>query len=328
MVDDRNLEQVPILVNPPFHLVFCGTPGFAVPALEALAQAGFSVDLVVTRPDKPKGRGMEMAVSPVKQAALSLELPIAQPDAIKNNGAFRAQLQTLKPEAIVVVGYGRIIPQWMIDLPPLGNINLHSSVLPKYRGAAPIQWAVACGETVTGVTTMRIDAGLDTGDILLQREVPIAADDTAETLSPKLAAVGAELMVGTLLGLRERTVLPQAQDHSRASLAPILRKEDGRIDFSRTAAEIHNRLRGFQPWPGAYTSFRGKQLVIGGARVAVSAGLPSPGSLLVEDNRLLAGCRDSFLELFEVQPEGKKRMAARDFINGYRPQSGEKLGAA
>jgi len=315
-------------VNPPFHLVFCGTPGFAVPALEALAQAGFTVDLVVTRPDKPKGRGMEMAVSPVKQAALSLELPVAQPDTIKNNGDFRAQLQTLKPEAIVVVGYGRIIPQWMIDLPPLGNINLHSSVLPKYRGAAPIQWAVACGETVTGVTTMRIDAGLDTGDILLQREVPIAADDTAETLSPKLAAVGAELMVGTLRGLRERTVLPQAQDHSRASLAPVLRKEDGRIDFSRSAAEIHNRLRGFQPWPGAYTGFRGKQLVICSARVVIGTGLPSPGSLLVEDNRLLAGCRDCFLELVEVQPEGKKRMAARDFINGYRPQSGEKLGAA
>ena len=315
-------------MNPPFHLVFCGTPGFAVPALEALARAGFTVDLVVTRPDKPKGRGMEMAVSPVKQAALSLELPVAQPDTIKNNGDFRAQLQTLKPEAIVVVGYGRIIPQWMIDLPPLGNINLHSSVLPKYRGAAPIQWAVACGETVTGVTTMRIDAGLDTGDILLQREVPIAADDTAETLSPKLAAVGAELMVGTLRGLRERTVLPQAQDHSRASLAPILRKEDGRIDFSRSAAEIHNRLRGFQPWPGAFTGFRGKQLVICSARVVIGTGLPSPGSLLVEDNRLLAGCRDCFLELVEVQPEGKKRMAARDFINGYRPQSGEKLGAA
>ena len=283
MVEDRNFEQVAILVNPPFHLVFCGTPGFAVPALEALAQAGFSVDLVVTRPDKPKGRGMEMAVSPVKQAALALELPIAQPDTIKNNGAFRAQLQTLKPEAIVVVGYGRIIPQWMIDLPPLGNINLHSSVLPKYRGAAPIQWAVACGDTVTGVTTMRIDAGLDTGDILLQREVPIAADDTAETLSPKLAAVGAELMVGTLLGLRERTVLPQAQDHSRASLAPILRKEDGRIDFNRSAAEIHNRLRGFQPWPGAYTSFRGKNLHIWAAK-ALERALPT-AEIVVESGQ-------------------------------------------
>jgi methionyl-tRNA formyltransferase len=328
VVDDGNGGQSPIHVIPPFHLVFCGTPDFAVPVLETLARAGFSVDLVVTRPDKPKGRGMEMAVSPVKQAALALELPLAQPDTIKNNRDFEAQLEALGPEAILVVGYGRIIPQWMINLPPLGNINLHSSLLPKYRGAAPIQWAVACGETVTGVTTMRIDAGLDTGDILLQREVPIAADDTAETLSPKLAAVGAELMVETVLGLREGTVLRQAQDHSRASLAPILRKEDGCIDFRRPAAEIYNRLRGFQPWPGAYTSLRGKQLVISSARVAVSAGSAPPGSLLVEDNRLLAGCQDSFLELLEVQPEGRKRMAARDFINGYRPRSGEKLGAA
>jgi methionyl-tRNA formyltransferase len=316
-------------VNPSFHLVFCGTPAFAVSTLEALVKAGFSVDLVVTRPDKPKGRGMEMAVSPVKQAAVSLQLPIAQPDTIKNNADFRAQLHALNPEAIVVVGYGRIIPQWMIGLPPLGNINLHSSLLPKYRGAAPVQWAVACGETVTGVTTMSIDAGLDTGDILLQTEIAIAADDTAETLSPKLAVVGAELMTRTLLGLREKIVLSQKQDHSRASLAPILRKEDGRIDFSRPAAEIYNRLRGFQPWPGAYTSFRGKQLLVCKAQVVESAVLQSPGSLLVEDNRLLAGCAgDTVVELLEVQPEGKKRMAARDFINGYRPQSGEKLDTA
>jgi methionyl-tRNA formyltransferase len=319
---------VPDSVNPPFHLVFCGTPAFAVPTLEALVKAGFSVDLVVTRPDKPKGRGMEMAVSPVKRAAISLRLPVAQPDMIKNNADFRAQLEALKPEAIVVVGYGRIIPQWMIDLPPLGNINLHSSLLPKYRGAAPVQWAVACGETVTGVTTMRIDAGLDTGDILLQREVPIASEDNAETLWPRLAAVGAELMVQTLPGLRDQTVSPRKQDHSKATLAPILRKEDGRVDFGRPAAEIYNRLRGFQPWPGAYTSFRGKQLVISGARVAENPGTPMPGTLLAENNQLVAGCRDSFLELLEVQPEGKKRMSARDFINGYRPQPGEKLGEA
>ncbi len=291
-------------------------------------RAGFAVDMVVTRPDKPKSRGMELAVSPFKEAALSLQLPIAQPETIKNNVDFRAQLHALNPEAIVVVGYGRIIPQWMIDLPPLGNINLHSSLLPKYRGAAPVQWAVACGETVTGVTTMRIDAGLDTGDILQQREAPIAPDDTAETLSPKLAAVGANLMVETLLGLREKTVLPHPQDHSRATLAPILRKEDGRIVFSRTAADIYNRLRGFQPWPGAYTGFRGKQLLICSARVVEHAATQTPGSLLVENNRLLAGCSESFLELLEVQPEGKKRMAVRDFINGYRPQTGELLGGS
>jgi methionyl-tRNA formyltransferase len=315
-------------VNPPFHLVFCGTPAFAVPTLEALVKAGFSVDLVVTRPDKPKGRGMEMAVSPVKQAALALALPVAQPETIKNHDEFRAQLQALKPEAIVVVGYGRIIPQWMIELPVLGNINLHSSLLPKYRGAAPVQWAVASGETVTGVTTMRIDAGLDTGDTLLQREVPIEPDDTGETLFPRLAAVGAELMIPTLLGLRDKSIVPQPQDHSGASLAPILKKEDGRIEFTRSAVEIRNRLRGFQPWPGAYTSFRGKQLVVCDARVVQHPGILAAGSLLVDSGRLLVGCRDSVLELSEVQPEGKKRMAARDFINGYRPQADEKFGLA
>jgi methionyl-tRNA formyltransferase len=315
-------------MNPPFHLVFCGTPAFAVPILERLAQAGFAVQLVVTRPDKPKGRGMELALSPVKQSATALHLPIAQPETIKNNADFRTQLEALKPDAIIVVGYGRIIPQWMIDLPPLGNINLHSSLLPKYRGAAPVQWAVACGETVTGVTTMRIDAGLDTGDILLQRELPITPDDTAETLSPKLASIGADLMVETLLALRQGTIRSKPQDHSKATLAPILHKEDGQIDFQRPATEILNRLRGFQPWPGAFTLFRGKQLLICNARVAVSEtdATRASASLLVENTRLFAVCRDSMLELLEVQPEGKKRMAARDFINGYRPQPGERLG--
>src|SRR5580700_11661919 len=168
-------------------LVFCGTPGFAVPTLQALVHAGFPVRLVVTQPDKPRGRGLALTPSPVKQSALALRLPITQPGSIKNNDEFRTQLTDLKPDAIVVVGYGRIIPRWMIELPPLGNINLHASLLPKYRGAAPIQWAIARGETVTGVTTMKIDAGLDTGDILLQQEIPILPDDTAETLSPKLA---------------------------------------------------------------------------------------------------------------------------------------------
>src|SRR6266852_4580164 len=180
-------------------LVFCGTPRFAVPTLNSLVEAGFHISLVVTQPDKPRARGLELSPSPIKQRVIELGLALTQPETIKNNEPFRSQLAAIRPEAIVVVGYGRIIPQWMIDLPPLGNINLHSSLLPKYRGAAPVQWAVACGETVTGVTTMSIDAGLDTGDILLQREVPIVADATAETLSPTLAAMGAEVMVETLL---------------------------------------------------------------------------------------------------------------------------------
>src|ERR1700733_2861239 len=175
------------------NLVFCGTPQFAVPTLEKLAAAGHSIPLVVTQPDRPRGRGMEMAVSPVKDAAIRLGNNVLQPAAIKNNVEFREQLAAIRPDAIIVVGYGRIIPQWMINLPRLGNLNLHGSLLPKYRGAAPIQWAIARGESLTGVTTMRIDAGLDTGDILLQEEVPIAAEDTAETLAPLMADLGADL---------------------------------------------------------------------------------------------------------------------------------------
>ena len=307
------------------QLVFCGTPRFAVPSLEKLIEAGFSVRLVVTQPDRPKGRGMEPAASPVKQSALALGLPVVQPDKIKANEEFRAQLAAIKPGAIIVVGYGRIIPPWMIDLPPLGNINLHASLLPKYRGAAPIQWAIARGETGTGVTTMRIDAGLDTGDILLQKELPIEAGDTAETLSPRLAVMGGDLLVETLRGLQTRAIHPRPQDHSRATLAPVLKKEDGRVNFHLTAQEISNRLRGFQPWPGAFASFRGKNLTIWQAQ-PTSRSLPE-GELFAESDHLFVGCgRGTALELLEVQPEGKRRMPARDFVHGYQPRGAEKLG--
>src|ERR1700738_2004524 len=199
-------------------LVFCGTPRFAVPTLEKLAEAGHSVLLAVTQPDRPRGRGMDVAVSPVKESATRLDIAVLQPVTIKNNAEFRSQLAAIRPDAIIVVGYGRIIPQWMIDLPRLGNLNLHASLLPKYRGAAPIQWAIANGESVTGVTTMRIDAGLDTGDILLQREMPITDDDTAETLAPRLAQVGADLMVETLRGVQSGSIQPRPQDNSEATL--------------------------------------------------------------------------------------------------------------
>jgi len=307
------------------NLVFCGTPAFAVPSLEKLVKAGFRVSLVVTQPDRPRGRGMELALSPVKQSALRLNLPVMQPEKIKNNQEFRDALAALRPDAIIVVGYGRIIPQWMIDLPRLGNINVHASLLPKYRGAAPIQWAIAQGESVTGVTTMKIDAGLDTGDTLLQKEMEIEPDDTSETIGPRLAAMGGDLLVETLRGIEAGSVHPQKQDDAKATLAPILKKEDGRVDFSRTASEISNRLRGFQPWPGAFTIFRGKNLNIW--KIAAHGRSISPGEMVIEDGRMFAGCgSNTAVEFIEVQPEGKKRMAASDFVHGYHPQSGEKLG--
>lgn len=309
----------------PDNLVFCGTPQFAVPTLEKLAAVGFKVQLVLTQPDRPKGRGLGLVASPVKQTALRLGLPIYQPEKIKQNEELRARLNQIAPQAIIVVGYGRIIPTWMLELPQHGNINLHASLLPKYRGAAPIQWAVANGEKITGVTTMRIGEGLDTGDILLQKELAILDEDTAETLSPRLAAIGAELMIETLHGLAEGTISPQQQNNDQATLAPILKKEDGRIDFNRNANEIYNRLRGFQPWPGAFTSFRGKMLNITAAKL--SAERASQAQLLLKDGALLVGCGGSTaLELLEVQPEGKKRISARDFVHGYRPETGEKIG--
>jgi methionyl-tRNA formyltransferase len=304
---------------------------FAVPSLEALVRAGHEVSLVVTQPDRPKGRGMEVALSPVKLKAIELGLPVAQPEKIKNNAEFRAQLEAIAPECIVIVGYGRIIPRWMLDLPAHGNINLHGSLLPKYRGAAPIQWAIASGEQVTGNTTMRIDEGLDTGDILLQEEMEVRPEDTSVTLAPRLASMGAGLLVETLRGIGEQSINATPQDHSQATLAPILTREDGHINFARdTAQTICNRLRGFQPWPGAFTTFRDKQLTLhslhaisacGGASVLMAA------EITVAGDELRVGCGEgTAIAIGELQLEGKRRMSAREFINGYRPKAGEKLG--
>jgi methionyl-tRNA formyltransferase len=308
----------------PMSLIFCGTPQFAVPTLQKLVET-FNVRLVVTQPDRPKGRGLELVASPVKQAAEKAGLAIYQPGRIKTNEELEAKLEAISPDAIIVVGYGRIIPKWMLDLPKFGNINLHASLLPKYRGAAPIQWAIAHGETLTGVTTMKIDEGLDTGDILLQRELSISEHDTSETLLPKLAAIGADLMIETLRGLEIGAIESRKQDNSQATLAPILKKEDGRVDFSRSAEEIYNHFRGFQPWPGAFTTFRGRGLNITALKPA-SEQVPE-AQLLVRAGQLFVGCGNkSAIELLELQPEGKKRMAASDFVHGYRPQSEEDLG--
>jgi methionyl-tRNA formyltransferase len=256
-----------------------------------------------------------------------LGLPLAQPEKIRSNAEFRQQLESIKLDAIIVVGYGRLIPAWMLELPPLGNINLHASLLPKYRGAAPIQWAIANGETVSGNTTMRLDEGLDTGDILLQQQLPILPEETAMDYGRRLADAGADLLVQTLRGLERGAITPRRQDHTSATLAPILKKKDGRIDFSRSAREIYNRLRGFQPWPGIYTGFRSAQLKL----IAATPGMNSPalaeGELDVRGGELLVGCGGgTHLRIAELQPEGKKRMSTRDFINGYHIAGGEKLG--
>jgi len=305
-------------------LVFCGTPEFAVGTLAAVIAAGHDVQLVVTQPDRAAGRGMEMQMCAVKLAALRHGLPIAQPEKIKKNLEFREQLEAIAPDAILVVAYGRIIPDWMLALPKYGCINLHGSLLPKYRGAAPIQWAVANGETKTGVTTMQLDAGLDTGPMLLAEVVPIAPEETAADLFESLAEVGSKLMVKTLAGFECGTIYPIEQDHTAATLAPILTRDDARMDFSRTATDLLNRWRGFQPWPGAFTTLRGKKLIV--HRMKVAEGNGSEGILLVEGDRLLVGCSDSLLELLEVQMEGKKRMAASEFQRGFQVKTGERVG--
>ena len=307
----------------PAKLVFCGTPVFAVPTLEALLATGHEIALVVSQPDRPAGRSQQLTAPPVKLAALAAGLPVTQPDKIRNNFEFRAQLEAISLDAIIVVAYGCIIPPWMLVLPRLGCINLHGSLLPKYRGAAPIQWAVAMGDAFTGNTTMLLEEDLDTGPILLQQTVEIAPDQSAVELFDVLAKAGAPLVVETLAGLADGTIHPQPQNHEGATYAPLLDREDGRMDFAaRTATELKNRWRGFQPWPGAFTTLNGKKLIV--HRMEVAGALPSPasaaaepGDLRVENNRMFVACAgETWLELLEVQLEGKKRLAAAEFLRG------------
>ena len=308
------------------ELVFLGTPAFAVPTLERLVEAGHVVLAVYTQPDRPKGRGERVAQSPVKQAALRLGLEVRQPERIRRPEV-ADELRRLTPAAMVVVGYGQIIPQSIIDIPPRGIINVHASLLPKYRRAAPIQWAIANGETRTGVTTMRIDAGLDTGDMLLAQVCPIGIEETAVDVYECLSDVGAKLMIRTLHKLAEGTLYPQQQDHSLATLAPILTREDGLMDFTRTATQLYDRWRGFQPWPGAHTTFRGKKLIAHKLHVTNETFHGQPGELIVRGDLMLVRCANSSILAFdEVQLEGKRRMTAADFLHGYQLKSGEFLG--
>jgi methionyl-tRNA formyltransferase len=298
-----------------------------VPTLEALLAHGHDIALVLTQPDRPAGRKMELHQSAVKRAALAQSLRVLQPEKIKNNAELRAELESLRPDAILVVAYGRIIPEWMLTLPRFGNINLHGSLLPKYRGAAPIQWAVANGETETGVTTMQLDAGLDTGDILLERRIPVGPDTTASELYPQLASIGAELMLETFNGLEHKTITPRAQDHDRATLAPILTREDGRMELDRrTAREAYNRWRGFSPWPGAHAEFRGKRFLVHRMHPLEASDLElASGELALVGDLLLAGTADGNLALDEVQMEGKARMPGAQFAKDFQLRPGERL---
>jgi len=316
-------------------LVFCGTPRFAVPTLEALSAAEHEIALVVTQPDRPVGRDRLLSAPPVKLAALEAGLAVAQPETIRENAEFRAQLEDLAPDAIVVVAYGRLIPPWMLALPRLGCINLHASLLPRYRGAAPIQWAVANGDAFTGNTTMLLEEGLDTGPILLQRAFGIAPELTAVELLDELAWGGAALMVKTLAGLADGSLQPRPQNHAGATLAPILNREDGRMDFAaRTATELKNRWRGFQPWPGAFTALDGKKLIVHRMSVVDASTFATPtsaepGQIHLEGHRLFVACaQETWLELIEVQLEGKKRLKASEFLRGTALADGAKLGAA
>lgn len=304
------------------NVIFLGTPEFAVPTLESIISSGHNVPLVVTQPDRPKGRKQELTPSPVKAAALRHGIAVYQPERIRRPDALE-RLRELSPEVMVVVGYGQIIPQTIIDIAPLGIINVHASLLPELRGAAPIQWSIARGYERTGVTTMQIDAGLDTGDILLRWETPIGPDETAPELSARLATAGADLLVQTLAaGLH-----PVPQENTRVTYAPIIKKEDGRIDWRHPAQQIHNLIRGFQPWPGAQTSFRGQSLHLWRSRLVPQRWNLPPGALVYERGVFAIGGDGAALELLEVQLEGRKRMRAEVFANGHRPIQTDRLGA-
>ena len=310
------------------RLVFCGTPAFAVPTLQALRAAGHGIELVLCQPDRPSGRGLALTVPPVKQAALEAGIEVLQPEKIRTNAELQSRLEALRPDAIIVVAYGRLIPRWMLDLPRYGNLNLHGSLLPKYRGAAPIQWAVANGEKITGVTTMRLDEGMDTGGMLLRRELPIGPADTAEDLFFRLAALGAPLMVETLAGLEAEEIAPQEQDDSLATSAPMLTRDDGRVDPSRAAQSIYDRWRGFQPWPGAWTTVRGKKLTFHKLKLGYSAQGAESGVFRVEGDRLFFTAADGgSLEVTELQLEGKRRMAVADLLRGHGVVDGDRLGS-
>jgi methionyl-tRNA formyltransferase len=324
------------------RVVFCGTPQFAVPTLKhLLAQPDFDALAVITQPDRPRGRGKQLSVSPVKEVALATNLSVLQPEKIRAPEV-QQRLEKLAPDVIVIIAYGQIIPARLLAIPKLGWINLHASLLPKYRGAAPINWAILNGETRTGLTTMRIDAGMDTGDILLQHEMKIGPAETAPELAARMSEAAARVMEETLRGLAAGTIVPHPQNHAEATMAPILKKEDGRIDWNRPAQEIYNRMRGFAPWPGAYTTFRGQTCHLWAEPVPEAASLPAqpisspslaaarsaPGTIFGLKNEWFVSCggNATLLRIQSVKLEGRKQVSPSEFANGARLKPGERFG--
>jgi methionyl-tRNA formyltransferase len=308
------------------RIVFCGTPAFALPSLRALiARPDFRVEAVVTQPDRPRGRGGQISISPVKAAAVEARIQAYQPEKIKSDAAYEF-LRSLAPDVVVIIAYGQIISQRLLDVPRLGWVNVHASLLPKYRGAAPINWAIVNGETQTGVTTMQVAAGLDTGPILLTAQTTIPDDDSAPELAARLAEIGAPLIVETLRKLDRGEITPQPQDDSQATLAPLLKKEDGRIEWSRPAQVIYNRIRGMQPWPGAFTTFRGKMCHVWGRPIAERRVDATPGTILAEGQEFAVACgTGTVLQLEFLQLEGRKRITGREFASGARLSGAERL---
>ena len=309
------------------RILFCGTPQFAVSTLKhLLAQPDFELLAVITQPDRARGRGHQVSFSPVKEVALAANLSVHQPEKIRAPEV-QELLQSYSPDFIVIIAYGQIIPARLVPIPKYGWINLHASLLPKYRGAAPINWAIVNGETRTGLTTMRIDAGMDTGDILLQRELEIGAKETAPELAVRLSEAGAPLMAETLRALAAGKITLRPQDHSQATLAPMLKRDDGRIDWNRAAMETYNRMRGFTPWPGAHSVFRGHSCHLWGAPVSNKKSDAPAGTLLLEGDELLVVCGGAtVLHLSAVQLEGRNRVSAFEFANGARLKPGERFG--
>ena len=308
------------------RIIFMGTPDFAVPVFEELIRAGQEVVLAVTQPDRRSGRGKESTPPPVKRAAIAASVPVYQPEKVRTDEAYE-QLKAYQPDLIVVAAFGQILPQRVLDLPRLGCVNVHASLLPKYRGAAPIQWAVINGEKESGVTIMQMDAGLDTGDILMQESIPLDPEETGESLYEKLSAMGGKLLIRALPAIEDGTIERTAQTDEESSYAGMLKKEMGLIDFSRPADELERLVRGLNSWPSAYTYHGGKQLKIWRAAVGPGTGGAVPGQIVkVTKNEVSVACGEGSLVLLEVQAEGRKRMETAQFLLGNALREGEMLG--